>query len=264
MKEELEKGICRLTVVPLRGEPSDKAEMVSQLLFGDHYSVTGISDDKKWLRLRVAFDQYEGWIDAKQHYRIPDAYYDHLNTTEFKICTDLTSSILFKQHLVRIIIGSVLPIASSELFELTEKFAFNGESKNMGERRDFEYLKQIANKYLYAPYLWGGKTPFGIDCSGFTQQVYKICGYHLKRDAADQAKQGLPVKNLLEARPGDLACFANEEGHITHVGILMENHRIMHASGYVRIDRVDERGIFNDSILKHTHKIAGIRRFISV
>ncbi len=264
MEEELGKGICRLTIVPLRAEPSDKGEMISQLLFGDHYTVIKASDNQKWLLIRIAFDQYEGWIDAKQHYHIPDAYFDHLNTTEFKICTELTSSILFKQHLVRIVIGSVLPIASSELFELSEKLAFNGDSKNMGEHRDFEFLKQIANKYLYAPYLWGGKTPFGIDCSGFTQQVYKICGYRLKRDAADQAGQGLPVKNLLESQPGDLAYFANDEGRVHHVGILMENHRIIHASGYVRIDRIDERGIFNESILKHTHELAGIRRFIHI
>ncbi len=262
--EESGNGICRLTIVPLRAGPSDRSEMVSQLLFGDHYSVTETSKDGNWLHIRVAFDQYEGWIDAKQHYPIPEEYFDYLNTTEFKICTDLTSSILFKQHLVRIVIGSVLPIASSELFELTEKLAFNGSSKNMGERRDFEFLKQIANKYLYTPYLWGGKTPFGIDCSGFTQQVFKICGYHLKRDARDQARQGLPVKTLQEAHPGDLACFANEKGSITHVGILLENHRIIHASGYVRVDRIDERGIFNESTLKHTHEIAGVRRFINI
>jgi len=262
--EDDEKGICRLSIIPLRANASDKSEMISQLLFGDHYTILEVHDNKRWLRIRIEFDQYEGWIDLKQHYRIPDDYFNHLNTTEFKICTDLTSSILFKQHLVQIVIGSVLPITSSELFEINEKLAFNGESKNMGERRDFEYLKQITKKYLYAPYLWGGKTPFGIDCSGFTQQAFRICGYTLKRDAKDQAKQGVPVNSLLEARPGDIACFNNENGDVAHVGILMENHRIIHASGYVRIDRLDEKGIFNETTMKHTHEISMVRRIINI
>ncbi len=261
--EEQEKGICRLSIIPVRATGSDRSEMVNQLLFGDHYTILEIADNNNWIRIRIAFDQYEGWIDVNQHYRIPDEYFDHLSTTEFKICTDLTSSILFKKHLVQIVIGSVLPISSSELFEINEKLAFNGEAKNMGERRDFEYLQQIAKKYLYSPYLWGGKTPFGIDCSGFTQQVFRICGYHLKRDSKDQAKQGVSIDRLFDAKPGDLACFSNKSGDVTHIGILMENHRIIHASGYVRIDRLDEKGIFNESLLKHTHEISGIRRVIS-
>ena len=170
-----EKGVCRLSVVPVRKNPDDASEMVTQLLFGDHYANTRQTDDQKWAYIQIAFDHYEGWIDAKQHFQISNEYYDLLNHTEFKICTDLTSDILYKKQLIQIVLGSVLPISSSELFKMEEQLAFNGESKSMGERRNFEFFRQTAFKYRYAPYLWGGKTPFGTDCSGFTQQVFKIC-----------------------------------------------------------------------------------------
>ena len=124
---------------------------------------------------------------------------------------------------------------------------FNGESKNLGQRQDYEFLKSIALKYLNTPYLWGGKTPFGIDCSGFAQMIYKITGYRLKRDAADQVNQGRLVEKLEDYAPGDLAFFENEKGDITHVGILLDDNRIIHASGHVKIEKINELGIFNDS-----------------
>jgi cell wall-associated NlpC family hydrolase len=116
--------------------------------------------------------------------------------------------------------------------------------------------------YLNAPYLWGGKTPFGIDCSGFTQMVYKLNGYHLLRDASQQASQGIPLSFIEESEPGDLAFFDNEEGNIIHVGIMMENNYIIHASGKVRIDRLDHLGIYNADTNRHTHKLRVIKKII--
>jgi cell wall-associated NlpC family hydrolase len=115
---------------------------------------------------------------------------------------------------------------------------------------------------LNAPYLWGGKTPFGIDCSGFTQMVYKLNGYHLSRDASQQATQGEALSFIEESEPGDLAFFDNEEGNIIHVGIIMENNYIIHASGKVRVDRLDHLGIFNPETQKHTHKLRVIKKII--
>lgn len=256
--EILGKGICRLGIVPVRSKASDKSEMVTQLLFGDHYSI--IEKDKSWYKIKVEFDEYEGWIDNKQHSEISDEYFDHLNNTEFKIATDITSTILYKKRLIQIVIGSILPISSYELFEVNEQFAFNGSSKNIGEKQDFEYLKQIIKPYMNAPYLWGGKTPFGIDCSGLSQQIFKLCGYKLKRDASQQYLYGEKVGNLHEAQPGDLAFFHNEKEVITHVGILMDNQHIIHASGFVRSDKIDLKGIYNEELSSYTHKLAGIRR----
>jgi hypothetical protein len=258
--DSLVKGICRLGIVPVRVEGSEKAEMVTQLLFGDHYSVTMFSDDGKWARIRIEFDGYEGWIDSKQHTEISDEYFNHLNNTEFKISTDLTSTILFKKRLIQIVIGSILPISSYELFEVNEQFAFNGSSKNVGEKQGFEFLKQIIKPYMNAPYLWGGKSPFGIDCSGLTQQVFKLCGYKLMRDARQQYNQGEEVSSLAEAAAGDLAFFENENKSVTHVGILMEDLDIIHSSAFVRRNKLDDRGIFDEELSTYTHNLAGLRR----
>ncbi len=185
--EIMDYGVCRLSVVPIRMEAHDRAEQVTQLLFGDHYEVTNQSRDKKWLRIKIHFDQYEGWIDKKQHHAITQDYYEYINRAEFKITTDVTSSILYNKNPQLILMGSMIPISSFELFKMEEQFAFNGEAKNLGQKREFEFLKNVAFKYLNSPYQWGGKSPFGIDCSGFTQMVYKICGYWLSGTAGSKA-----------------------------------------------------------------------------
>ena len=123
-------------------------------------------------------------------------------------------------------------------------------------------LLEIASLYLNAPYLWGGKTPFGIDCSGFTQLVYKLCGYSLLRDARDQATQGEVLSFIEESEPGDLAFFDNEEGSIVHVGIIMNDYNIIHAHGKVRIDTLDHSGIYNNDLNKHTHSLRYIKKII--
>lgn len=258
----MEKGISRICIVPVRKEPSDASEMVTQLLFGDHYSVMEYTPNRKWLKISIYFDGYEGWIDANQHKPISLEYFDEINTNEFRISTDLISTILYKKKPLQIVLGSVLPLAHTELFDMEEQFAFNGESKSLGQRREYDFLKLIAYKYLNAPYLWGGKSPFGIDCSGFTQMAFKITGYKLKRDTGQQVLQGEEISGIQEAMPGDLVFFQNEEQRISHVGILLDEQKIIHASGYVRVDLLDERGIFNESKNAHTHKMAKIKRIL--
>lgn len=261
--EILDYGVCRLSIVPVRMEATDKAEQVSQLLFGDHYEVTNQTRDKKWIRIRTNFDQYEGWIDRKQHQSISHDYYEYLNRAEFKITTDITATILYNKTPMTILIGSMIPISSFELFKMEEQFAFNGEAKNLGQKREYEFLRTVAMKYINAPYVWGGKGPFGIDCSGFTQIVFKVCGYRLFRDSWQQSNQGKSVKSLGEWLPGDLAFFKNSEGHINHVGILLEQDRIIHASGKVRIDQVNEEGILNTETKVCSHQFSHIRRILS-
>jgi hypothetical protein len=260
--DSIDFGVCRLSVVAVRAEPSDKAEQVTQLLFGDHYEVVEQSKDKKWLRVKINFDQYEGWLDTKQHHPVSKEYFDYFNRAEFKITTDLTSSMLYNKSPLIILMGSMIPISSSELFKMEEQLAFNGEAKNVGQKREFEYLKNIAMKYVNSPYQWGGKSPFGIDCSGLTQIVYKICGYKLQRDSSQQATQGKPVNSFHDHKPGDLAFFKNKEEKINHVGIILDNDRIIHASGRVRIDHINEEGILNMDTKIYTHSLSHIRRFL--
>lgn len=256
-------GVCRLSVVPVRKEPTHRAEQTTQLLFGDHYEVVGRSPDKLWVYIRIHFDQYLGWIDVKQHQSISREFFDHINFAEFKITTDVTSTLLYNKSQLSVLMGSIIPITSAELFKMEEQFAFNGESKSLGQKREFEYLKTIASKYLNAPYVWGGKSPFGIDCSGLTQMVYKICGYRLFRDSFQQAQQGRSIRGLSEAKPGDLAFFHNAEGKIVHTGILLGNDKIIHASGKVRVDQIHEQGIFNADTKGYTHQLSHLRRIFA-
>ena len=261
--EEIDFGVCRLSLAGVRKDPADQAEQVTQLLFGDHYSVLEFSPDRKWIKISIHFDQYEGWIDVKQHQSITKEYFNHISHTEFKITTDLTSTLLYNKSPLVILMGSIIPISSSELFKMEEQFAFNGEAKNVGQRREFDYLRTTASKYLNSPYQWGGKSPFGIDCSGFTQMVFKICGYKLLRDASQQVSQGKTVASLAASRQGDLAFFMNENGKISHTGILLAENKIIHASGKVRIDPIDDEGILPGETKIHTHKLSAIRRIMA-
>lgn len=260
--EPLEKGICRLSLIPVRAKAGDQSEMVTQLLFGEHYTVLDSTGDNKWLLIENHFDGYQGWIDIRHHYPISEEYFNQINHSDYKVCTDISASILYQKHHIQILMGSILPIATNELFKMEEQMAFNGEAKSLSQRRDFEFLKSIALKYLNAPYLWGGKTPFGIDCSGFVQQVFRICGYALKRDVADQAQQGSAVGNFEEAKPGDLAFFKNEDGKVHHAGIILDEGNIIHASGRVRIDLLDEEGILDEQRKIYTHYQGFIRRIL--
>ena len=260
--DSLDFGVCRLALVPVRNGPGDAAEQVTQLLFGDHYEVYAISPDKKWISIKIVTDQCEGWIDAEQHHSITPEYLEQINQADFKITMDIASTILYKKSPLTIVIGSIVPISTSELFKMEEQFAFNGESKSLSQRRDYEFLKSIVLKYINAPYQWGGKSPFGIDADGLAQMVFKIAGYPVARHVGQQAAQAKKVKSLSEARPGDLAFFSDKEGKPFHAGILLEDDRIIHSHGRVRIDHINEEGILNTETKIYTHHLASLRRIL--
>lgn len=260
---EEEKGICRLSIVAVRAEGRESSEMVTQLLFGDHYTVLGASPQGDWIQIRIYFDGYEGWINHRQHHPIPKAYFQELSNHEYQACGDICSSIKIKQEQLHIVYGSLLPLKSHELFDLREQIGFEGKRLPVRKISDFAILKKIAFQYINSPYLWGGKTPFGIDCSGFVQMVFKLCGYPLKRDASQQALQGQDVASLKEAAAGDLAYFNNTQGKIVHVGIILEDRQIIHASGKVRVDQLDEKGIFDREKGIYTHQLCLVKRYIT-
>lgn len=251
-------GICNLAIVPIRAEASDRSEQVSQLLFGEHFKIIELT--AKWAQVELAFDGYTGWIDTKQFQHISQEDYLLLSESPIILNADLIEYITIpNNHLMPISLGSSLSFLENEAIN-TNNLSFDG-MKICGIKPKSELIK-TAFMYLNAPYLWGGKTPFGIDCSGFTQMVYKLNGYQLFRDASQQASQGIPLSFIEESEPGDLAFFDNEEGNIIHVGILMENNYIIHASGKVRIDRLDHLGIYNADINRHTHKLRVIKKII--
>lgn len=228
------KGICRLSVVPMRKEPDYKSEMVSQVLFGEHYSVIDIDTTKCWLYIELNFDQFGGWIPVDQHFDITQDYFEQINLSDYKVSTDLSSTIYFQKKFVNILTGSILPIATNELFKLEEQIAYNGESKSLTQKREFEFLKEQLKKYLHAPYLLGGKTPFGIDASGFIQQIFKLSGYRLPRTLELQSKYGDEVKSIEEIRLGDIAFLLEESVYTALIYFGKEEYMGVH-SGCVKI-----------------------------
>jgi hypothetical protein len=246
-------GICNLSIVPLRAEAADSSELVTQVLYGDVFKV--LESRKKWSRIRLAFDSYEAWIDNKQFLFIEEENYNDISRQTPIVCEDLVDMVYTKDNqMLSIVMGSSL----NGLAILNHDF----EGSSVEAKFAKDNLINTALLYLNTPYLWGGKTPFGIDCSGFTQMVYKLNGYRLKRDASQQVEQGEALSFIEESEPGDLAFFDNAEGDITHVGIIMKDNYIIHAHGKVRIDRLDHTGIFNIQTSLHTHKLRVIKRII--
>jgi gamma-D-glutamyl-L-lysine dipeptidyl-peptidase len=251
-------GICNLANIPLRFEPSDRSEIVSQVLFGEHFSI--IEQTPKWSQIKLEFDDYIGWIDNKQYKQITEEQFLQLSKDSIVLSSDLIEYITGENNLLMPIpLGASLSFLNYDTIN-SDSFVFEG--LKVSGIKPKSKLIETAFMYLNTPYLWGGKTPFGIDCSGFTQMVYKLNGYKLLRDASQQANQGEALSFIEESEPGDLAFFDNDEGNIIHVGIIMENNYIIHASGKVRIDRLDHLGIYNAEVNKHTHKLRVIKKIV--
>lgn len=249
----MQYGICNLNCVPVRRENKDTSEMITQILLGDHLKV--LEKQKKWSRIRIAYDAYEGWIDNKQYQLISEQEFQDYGEKPDQFLVDLVDfAVDQNQKLSPLSLGANLK--ALPLLNLTS------EAKGISQNLEKSRLVDLGMLYLNTPYLWGGKTPFGIDCSGLTQMVYKIAGHSLFRDASQQVTQGEPLSFIEESEPGDLAFFDNAEGEIIHVGIVMKDNYILHAHGKVRIDRLDHTGIFNVDTQLYSHKLRVIKKIV--
>jgi hypothetical protein len=248
----MQYGICNLSIISQRAEPSDTAEQVSQLLYGEHFKI--LETRKYWSRIRNSFDGCEGWLANNQFKIISEEEYKMFDADENEISNDYTDFISDGKSLIPLVIGSC--VNATTLLN----HSFEGSSNTGLKSR--EELINAALYYLNTPFLWGGKTPFGIDNGGLTQMTYKLCGYKLLRDAEQQCTQGEPLSFIEESEQGDLAFFDDKEGKIVHVGIIMKNNYIIHAFGKVRIDRIDHTGIFNEEIGRYSHQLRVIKRII--
>ena len=257
-------GICNLSIVPVRAEPSDRSEMVSQLLLGEHFTI--LESNAKWIKIANAWDGYTGWISNKQYEALSQTQFDELNVSHPNMVADIAHVIVhqFTKETLAVVMGSVLPhYAKHAFFIANEAYKYEGSLQGTAPKNVRHAIIEAAYLYLNSPYMWGGKSPFGIDCSGFTQMVYKLCGVKILRDAAQQAQLGIPLSFIEEALPGDLAFFDNDEGKIIHVGIVLKGSKIIHASGSVRIDKLDHQGIYNENTRSYTHNLRVIKNIIA-
>lgn len=253
-------GIAKLSVIPVRKETAHRSEQVSQLLFGEVYEITRQSGE--WLFIKCCYDGYEGWISENQCSELAEKEFQLLSANEPGVALDLLSNAVSSHQSIPIVAGSSLPFFDGMNFKIgREKFIYNGQAiQNEGKNQAI--FERVALRYLNAPYLWGGRSPFGIDCSGFTQVVFKFLGIPLLRDAYQQAGQGSLIHLIDEALPGDLAFFNNEEGKIVHTGIILKDRRIIHSAGKVRMDKIDHFGIYNEGQKKYSHQLKAIRRVL--
>jgi len=253
----MEKYICENVFVPLRSGPSHKNEMLSQVLFGEKYRVTDQAGS--WMKIETIFDSYTGWIDI-----------DHLLHTG----TDNADGgfvlnrplLCYKSDNTKLVLEPGCEIFNPD-FE--NKVFFAGDNRYTTEA-DFgknfistsDSLVDTAMKFINSPYIWGGRIPSGIDCSGLTQLVYKIHGIAIPRDSCQQAEAGRTIDFIDQAEPGDLVFFDNERGKISHVGMMISRGLVIHAQGRVRIDSIDHQGIYKAEIGGYSHKLRMIKRIL--
>lgn len=254
----LSYAFCNVSLLPVRAEPAHRAEMTTQLLFGERAEVLEINEDE-WARIHCRWDNYIGWCKLSQLTIIPKKEYQK----EAKyISSTNNGKLLFEEHEQWLPLGSEL-YGIKKLYEQPAKFKGKRQLVSELELTPMR-LAEAAGRYMNAPYLWGGRSIAGIDCSGLTQMAFKLCGKDILRDASQQATQGEQVDFLQHAQTGDLAFFENKEGNINHVGLLLDSNHIIHAtdtSGKVVVDKIDQGGIISKRLRMRTHSLRMIKRY---
>lgn len=253
----MQNGLINLPIVPLREEPAHRSQQISQLLFGEGFQVFEMQGE--WQKIQTVNDGYMGWMQANQGVLIEKDIYETHQQKQVQLTHEPVTVIRRNDNYSLLHLPAGCRLAGID----EDKFTIGNTTFELLHSVVFKKNKLIkyAGTFLNTPYLWGGRTHFGIDCSGFAQVVYSLHGFQLKRDAWQQAEQGEPVDFVQNTLPGDLAFFDNAEGRIVHVGIMLDAERIIHASGYVKIDRIDNQGIYDAAQKKYTHQLRIIKRY---
>lgn len=253
----MEYAVISAPAAPVRRKPDHRREMINQLLFGELVQVLK-NRNNQWYKIRSLHDGYEGWLTGtlltavdKKATRLPRQF----------LTAGLLEPVRVGERVLQVPAGSSLPGWKNGSGMLgKEEIHFSGEVIDSGKpSQDTAELTRLALPWLHAPYLWGGRTPLGVDCSGFTQVIFRQLGIALPRDAWQQAGEGKRVKKFSEAKAGDLLFF-HKKKRIVHVGIHLGDGRMIHASGRVRIDLVDQHGVTDPQTGKRMFSLRTIRR----
>ncbi len=253
---------CQVSIAPMRAHPSDRSEMVSQLLFGETVEVVDVKDG--WRQVVCAWDGFSGWVDVRQLYALTRSEYAEYGEHS-SISLSLVEGLMAADHFIPLTIGAVLPCYDGLRCRLGEQaYQFSGPVVTPSRApRTGEWIVRTARRYLHAPYLWGGRSPFGIDAAALVQLVYKMAGIRLPREVGQQVYEGVSVDFTEQSHLGDLAFFDDGKGNIGHVGIVLPNCHILHVSGHVRIDKLDHFGIFDVKQRRYTHQLRVVKRLLA-
>ncbi len=267
------KGIILHSVVPMRAEASEESEQLTQLLFGE--TCTILDEKPRWKRVKSDLDGQEGWADFKMITRMSDAEYadyaPRWQGTTARVCFPVAFAMSGNNgQTIPLTMGTRLPDYKDGQFAIMG-VPFRIQPEMVAPtylELTQENLMRVTRFMLNVPYLWGGKNALGMDCSGFTQIVHSLFGHELLRNAREQITQGEEIASLSAVKPGDLAFFDHEDGRITHVGLLLDSERVMHCSGRIKIEKIDQSGIWSVELADKsqpegvlTHHLAGIRRY---
>ncbi len=256
----MKNGLCLIATAPLRLHPDHRSEMVSQLLFGECFFVLEQVTD--WLHIEMAHDHYRGWVAANQVELVDEATAESLEKAPRRLTAEhlypITERISGITQLISA--GSQLLLHDTDTMKINDK-VFHYQGQTIDPAKPVKNgLQKHANLFMHTPYVWGGRSAYGMDCSGYVQTIFRMQGLSMARDAAIQARHGQTIHLLAEARTGDLAFFDNAEEEITHTGLLTGDGHILHAYGAVRKDRIDHHGIFNTTNNSYSHRLRIIKR----
>jgi hypothetical protein len=236
--------------------------MISQLLFGELVEVLE-QKGRQWTRVRCQEDNFVGWVSSQQLEEITPSEFETYQKN-FAFVLDLVHPAQKEDAFIPLCLGARLPNFDGIRFTIGPgTYSFSGQAVFPEDISSYpQLILKIARKYLEAPMLWGGRSPFGLDSAGLVQVVYRLCGRQLPREAFQQVLNGESVDFVEQAHPGDLAFFENQAGRISHSGILFPDNQILHVYGKARLDRIDHYGIYNTDLKRYTHRLRIVKRVL--